>query len=152
MGKGIYVGDVAGAVGLTPQAIRFYESQGLVDRPRRTPSGYRVYSPEALERVRFIKQAQALGFTLEEIREILRLKYSGQSPCDCVRVILKQKLTELKKEIVEMGKLRREIELCLSSSRNLTRLPHEASVICPVIQSRAASKKRISRKKGGERQ
>ncbi len=152
MGKGIYVGDVAGAVGLTSQAIRFYESQGLLERPQRTPSGYRVYSPVTLERVRFIKQAQALGFNLEEIREILRLKYSGQSPCDCVRRMLRRELSVLKKQMGDMEKMRREIEKCLRASGHFARLPHAASLICPIIQTKATSQTKRSKRKGGEKE
>jgi DNA-binding transcriptional MerR regulator len=145
----LYIHQVARAVGLTPQAIRYYERLGLIDKPERTDSRYRVYPPTSLERVRFIKQAQVLGFSLKEILEVLRLKYSGQSPCECVRGILKQKLARLKKQMVEMEKLRREIEACLRASRKFSRLPHQASFICPVIQSRVA--KPTSRRKGGEK-
>ena|SRR6516162_4146854 len=88
----MYISDVAVSVGLTAQALRFYERLGLVDKPQRTSGGYRVYSAKTLEQVQFIKDAERLGFSLDEVREILRLKYSGQSPCDCVREMLNQKL------------------------------------------------------------
>lgn len=135
MPRGLYIRDVARAAGLTTQAIRYYERRSLLEPSGRSPSGYRVYAPEALLRVRFIKRAQRLGLTLDEIREVLRLKFSRQSPCDCVRKILGRRLAELKQRIAQMEKLRREIETVLRSSRGRARLPHEASVICPIIQA-----------------
>ena len=104
----MYIRDVAASAGLTPQAIRFYEQLGLIEKPQRTSGGYRVYSAETVERIRFIKDAQRLGFSLDEIREILRLKYSGQSPCECVRRMLSRKLKELRDKIRQMDQVQRE--------------------------------------------
>lgn len=147
MSRAVYIRDVARAVGMTPQAVRYYERLKLVEPARRTDSGYRVYGPDAIERVRFIKQAQRLGLSLDEIREVLRLKYSGQSPCDCVRGMLNRKLAELKSQIAEMETLRGEIATCLRATRRLTRLPHEASLICPVIQIKVASRRNPKRER-----
>lgn len=151
MRQAVYIGEVASSVGLTPQAIRFYERLGIIEKAERTNAGYRVYSVATLERVRFIKQAQMLGFSLEEIREVQRVKYSGQSPCDCVREMLKQKLLGLKKQIAEMEKVRQETESCLRASRRLIRLPHEASLICPLIQKQTSLRGKQTRRKGGEK-
>ena len=136
MDNAIYIRDVAHSVGLTSQAIRFYERLGLIEKPQRTRGRYRVYSAEALERVQFIKDAQKLGFSLEEIRAVLRLKYSGRSPCDCVRKMLNGKLRGLKKQIKQMDRMRREIARCLRASRKGARLPHTASLICPIVQNK----------------
>lgn len=146
----MHIGKVASAVGLTAQAIRYYEHLGLIEKAQRTNSGYRVYSPGALERVRFVKQAQRLGLSLGEIREVLRLKYSGKSPCDCVRDLLKRKLARLEQQMKETEEMCREIKRCLRASRNSSRLPHEVSLICPLIQTKAAQRKRISGRRGGE--
>jgi len=134
----MYIRDVAASAGLTPQAIRFYEQLGLIEKPQRTSGGYRVYSAETVERVRFIKDAQKLEFSLEEIREVIRLKYSGQSPCDCVRKMLNGKLRDLKDQIKQMDQMRREIATCLRASRNRARLPHSVSLICPIVQNNRA--------------
>jgi len=117
MGQAIYVGKVARAAELTPQAIRYDERLGLIQKAQRTSSGYRVYPSTALDRVRFIKQAQGLRLGLAEIREVLQLKYSGQSPCNCVRELLKQKLIQLKKQMVAMEKVREEIEISMKEAR-----------------------------------
>ena len=134
----MYVRDVARCVGLTAQAIRFYERLGLIQRPHRTRAGYRVYSAATLERVQFIKDAQRLGFSLEEIREVVRLKYSGQSPCDCVRKMRNGTLRDLKDQIKQMDQMRREIATCLRASRKRARLPHSVSLICPIVQNNRA--------------
>ena len=134
MEKALYIRDIAASVGLTPQAIRFYEQLGLIEKPQRTSGGYRVYSAETVERIRFIKDAQRLGFSLDEIREVLRLKYSGQSPCECVRRMLSRKLKELRDKIRQMDQMQREISACLQPSRKRVRLPHAASLIRPIVQ------------------
>src|SRR6516164_1180744 len=132
----MYISDVAVSVGLTAQALRFYERLGLVDKPQRTSGGYRVYSAKTLEQVQFIKDAERLGFSLDEVREILRLKYSGQSPCDCVREMSNQKLKGLKKQIQQMDQVRREIAVCLRASQKRARLPNTASLICLIVQNK----------------
>jgi DNA-binding transcriptional MerR regulator len=134
MEKAMYIRDVAASAGLTPQAIRFYEKLGLIEKPQRTSGGYRVFSVETVERIRFIKDAQRLGFSLDEIREVLRLKYSGQSPCECVRRMLSRKLKELRDKIRQMDQMQREISACLQPSRKRVRLPHAASLIRPIVQ------------------
>ena len=134
MEKALYIRDIAASAGLTAQAIRFYEQLGLIEKPQRTSGGYRVYSAETVERIRFIKDAQRLGFSLDEIREVLRLKYSGQSPCECVRRMLSRKLKELRDKIRQMDQMQREISACLQPSRKRVRLPHAASLIRPIVQ------------------
>jgi DNA-binding transcriptional MerR regulator len=77
--------DLAHRIGVQPEAIRYYERRGLLPTPRRAASGYRIYTPEHVERVDFIKQCQTLGFSLDEIRELMELKFRGNSPCQHVR-------------------------------------------------------------------
>jgi DNA-binding transcriptional MerR regulator len=75
--------------------LQVYERQGLIPPPPRSPSGYRVYGPEIVERVRFIRKAQALGLALDEVQEILRLAARGTSPCGTVQARLADKLREV---------------------------------------------------------
>lgn len=130
------IGRIAQAAGVSVHTLRYYERLGLLLAPPRTPAGYRVYDPTTLDRLRFIQQAQALGFSLAEVKEILRLKFSGQSPCDCVRRRLRARLEEIVKELRHLRAVRREIRACLERSRRLPRLPHSASNICPIIENR----------------
>lgn len=134
------IGQLARTAGVSVQTVRYYERAGLLPRPPRTPSGYRVYSPEASVRLRFIKQAQAVGFSLEEVREILRLKYNGRSPCECVRGMLEEKLERVEREMAALRRFRRELGRTLARARKLPHLSHRASTICPIIEIGTAKK------------
>lgn len=135
MSETAFIGKVAQTAGVSVQAIRYYERLGMLPRAHRTPSGYRVYQPETVGRLRFIKQAQALGFSLQEVREILRLRYEGRSPCECVRDLLERKLKEVERNMGELARFRQELRATLKRSEELPRLPHSASAICPIIQN-----------------
>jgi len=90
------IGEVAAAVGLNPKTLRYYEEIGLLPPPPRTATGYRLYDEEAAERLRFILQARAVGLTLEEISEIMRLRGDGQEPCAHVLALLDRKLMAIR--------------------------------------------------------
>ena len=75
---GLKIGQVAKGAGVGVETIRFYERRGLIDDPPRTGSGYREYSEEAVSRIRFIRRASELGFSLNEIQELLELQRSWQ--------------------------------------------------------------------------
>lgn len=98
------ISQVARAAGVNAETVRYYERRRLVPAPDRTPSGYRQYGDESIRRIRFIKRAQALGFTLEEIRGLLDLRVRRPSACDAVRqstaahlVVVNQKMAELRR-------------------------------------------------------
>jgi DNA-binding transcriptional MerR regulator len=146
MSTQLFIGKVAKAAGVSVQAVRYYERLGLLPPSQRTESGYRVYPPEISERLRFIRQAQAVGLRLEEIREILRIKYVGKSPCNCVRVMLEKKLKKLEEQLAALANFREQLRRTLHRARNLPRLPHRASAICPLIEDMPAV-----RQKGGEK-
>jgi MerR family transcriptional regulator, copper efflux regulator len=78
---GLFIGDVAQRAGVSAPTIRYYESVGLLTAPRRTAAGYRRYSDTTVDELRFIKKAQGLGFSLDEVGEILTLTRSGEAPC-----------------------------------------------------------------------
>ena len=75
------IGEVARLADLTPATIRYYEELGLLTPPRRSEAGYRHYCPATLDELRFIKKGQGLGFSLEEIGEILSISRAGKAPC-----------------------------------------------------------------------
>ncbi|MBI3021675.1 MAG: MerR family DNA-binding protein [Candidatus Omnitrophica bacterium] len=104
----LFIRDVAKQSGFSTHAIRFYEKQGLLDRTPRTTSGYRVFEPQALARLAFIRKAQRLGFSLEEIRDIFVLSQRGR-PCPHVRQLATQKLAELDRRIQESLMMQREL-------------------------------------------
>ena len=145
-----FIGRVARSSGVSVQAVRFYERQGLLPAAQRTSAGYRIYGPEAVERLQFVKQAQELGFSLDEIREILRLRYEGRSPCECVSTLLQQKLEKIERQIKQLVRFRHDLRKTLERSKKLPHLPHTASAICPLIQIKTSATEQ-ERKEGKSR-
>ncbi len=92
------------------ESIRFYERKGLLPRPARTPSGYRQYSPEDARRVRFIKRAQALGFTLHEVQELLGLRVSSRARCADVKKRADDKIAEIEVKVKDLRKMMRSLK------------------------------------------
>ena len=112
--KPLKIGEVAKASGIGIETLRFYEKSGLLDRPSRTDSGYRMYDCEVLSRLDFIKRAQVLGFSLDEIKRIIADKRAGQSPCAKVREIVRHRLGELDERMREMKRYRKELASALA--------------------------------------
>lgn len=103
------IGEVAQASGIGIEALRFYERSGLLGKPVRSASGYRLYDEGVLQRLAFIKKAQTLGFSLDEIGRIISDARSGASPCDDVREIVRRRLAELDERMREMKRYRKEL-------------------------------------------
>lgn len=108
-GASLKIGEVSKRSGIGIEALRFYERSGLLGHPARTASGYRVYKRAALDRLAFIKRAQTLGFTLDEIKQIIAERWSGKSPCAEVREIVRSRLEELDERMKEMRCYRKEL-------------------------------------------
>ncbi len=131
-GRGMLkIGDVSRRSGVGVEALRFYEKSGLLDSPARTHSGYRVYGEDVLERLAFIKQAQALGFSLEEVRRIVDDARKGESPCDEVREIVRRRLAELDERLRELRRYREELKQTLREWDEVGRAPGH---ICGLIE------------------
>ncbi len=125
------IGEVSRRSGVGVEALRFYEKSGLLDRPSRTYAGYRVYGEDVLERLAFIRQAQALGFSLEEVRRIVEDARKGQSPCDEVREIVRRRMGELDERLRELQKYRKELKQTLEE---WDRVGHAPGHICGLIE------------------
>lgn len=82
--KPLLIGELAKLASVSPDSIRFYEREGLLPKPARLASGYRAYDRAAAKRLSFIKRAQQLGFSLQDIRQILALRERGEPACQCV--------------------------------------------------------------------
>ena len=100
------IGDLATRAGLSAKAIRFYEQAGLLPRPPRTPGGYRDYPPGAVDRLAFVRHAQAAGFTLADIRSVLVIRDSGQAPCQHVSGLIGEHLAQVDRRIAELTRAR----------------------------------------------
>ncbi|GII54151.1 heavy metal-responsive transcriptional regulator [Planotetraspora thailandica] len=100
------IGVLAAQTGHTTKTIRFYEDAGLLPEPPRTSAGYRDYPAEAVTRLAFVRDAQAAGLTLADIRSILVIRDSGQAPCQHVTDLLDQHLTLVEQRLAELTQAR----------------------------------------------
>lgn len=126
------IGQLAGRVGVTPDALRYYERLGVLAPAGRTSSGFRLYTADTVDRVRFIKQAQRHGFTLAEIRELLRVDArGGGSRCRHVRQLLTRRLTDLDDRLRELQTFRDLLDEY--RSRCDRALADTADAACPVV-------------------
>lgn len=105
MRLGLTIGQLAKTAGVNVQTVRYYERRNLLQPAGRTPSGYRVYDHEALRLLRFIKNAQALGFTLHEIEELLDLRVSSKSLCGDVQRRAEAKLKQVEAKVRDLKSL-----------------------------------------------
>lgn len=110
MTPGLTIGRVAKAVGVNIQTVRYYERRKLLQPTDRKPSGYRVYGDEALRRLRFIKNAQALGFTLREVNDLLNLQISNIARCGTVQVKAQSKLRQVEAKVRDLRALARALQ------------------------------------------
>ncbi|GAB4374336.1 MAG: helix-turn-helix domain-containing protein [Acidobacteriota bacterium] len=106
---GLTPGRLARRAGVNLQTIRYYERRGLLDPPPRTESNYRVFPPDAVARLRFIRRAQELGFTLEEIRELLSLRASPRANCESVRRRALEKMQEIDRRVGMLRRMKRAL-------------------------------------------
>jgi MerR family mercuric resistance operon transcriptional regulator len=119
MDGGLQIGEVAKRAGVSIDTLRYYERVKLLPRPARTSGGFRLFKPEHIERIRFIKQAQDLGFSLEEIRGLLAT--GGAAECRKVRDLLERKLTELDDRLKAMKGFRRVLaDIYWNAKQNLS--------------------------------
>ena len=126
------IGQVSKQTGLSVEAIRYYEKETLLSPADRSSSGYRIYQPEIIKRVLFIKRAKAVGFSLKEIRELLSLKSSETTCCGDIRNVALEKIEQIENKIGELETMR-------SVLTNLaTRCENESAASlsdCPILDS-----------------
>lgn len=111
------VGVVAKASGVGVQTLHYYERLGLLPKPKRSATNYRLYSSEAIRRVRFVKKAQALGLTLEETKQILDLKARGRAPCRKVAELGEKHFAEVDARLAQLRAYRRALGRALGEWR-----------------------------------
>ncbi len=106
----MFIGEVARRSGISARTIRFYEAQRLVSRPTRTASGYRIYPERVLAELRFVRQAQLLGFSLKEVREVAAIGLRGGRMCEKVAALCDEHLREVDRRIAELQGFRDQLE------------------------------------------
>jgi DNA-binding transcriptional MerR regulator len=133
------IGELAARSGVTPDTLRYYERLGLLPQPGRTRGGFRVYRPETIERIRFVKQAQTLGLTLDEIRDLVSYQdRGGLKRCRSVRDLLRAKLAAVQARLAELQEFQstligylQQCERSLNPEREVDR---DSDPDCPVIE------------------
>lgn len=126
------IGSVAKESGVSIKTIRYYEELGLLKASGRTEGKFRLFTPDVLARLSFIKRAQSLGLTLLEIRELLLVHDRGDLPCEHIKTKLQDKVNDIEQQIQQLLILKLELEGLLSGSSTL--LEKVDSVICPLIE------------------
>ena len=116
----VSIGSVATAAEVGVQTLHYYERIGLLPKPTRSEGNYRLYPPSALRRVQFIKKAQAIGFSLTEIKEILELKSHGRAPCRKVAELGERHLRDIDARLTQLRRYRTAVARSLTSWREKT--------------------------------
>ncbi len=124
------IGNLAKRGGVNLETIRYYERQGLIQKPPRLQSGYRIFPLEAVQRVRFIKQAQALGFSLKEIKELFALQVDSDSTGADVKKRAQAKLADIEAKIKNLSAMKKALKE-LTASCNCSGSISE----CPILES-----------------
>jgi MerR family transcriptional regulator, copper efflux regulator len=124
------IGEVARQTGVSVEAIRYYERLGLIGEAPRTRSGYRRFAPGVLRRLRFIQRAQRLGFSLEQIRELLELRSSPRASAADVRRLAQAKLAQVESKLADLERIRQALldVSCACSGRG-------AVSDCPILEA-----------------
>jgi len=131
------IGAVAKRIGLSVDAIRFYECNSLLPRPPRSQGGFRQYAESDVETLAFIRRVQGLGFKLSEIRGLLGLRGNRLQPCAPVHRRLQEKLADVRKKLADLQKLEHELRLALRScDKELRHRPAH----CPILREGSLKK------------
>ncbi len=131
------IGAVGKRVGLSVDAIRFYERKALLPLPPRTQGGFRQYSENDVDTLSFIGRVQNLGFTLREVRDLLNLRRSRLQPCAPVRRRLEEKLADVEQKVSDLQKLEHELRLAL---RRCNKEMRKRAAHCPILREKSDSR------------
>ncbi len=112
------------------QTIRFYERKGILPKPERKPSGYRLFTEEDVKRLKFIHLSKSHGFSLQEIRELLDLRIDSKSSCDDVRILAEKKIEIMDVKINELESMKGALGKLVASCHN-----NEYSSDCPILEA-----------------
>jgi Cu(I)-responsive transcriptional regulator len=124
------IGKLAKQADIGIETVRFYERQGLIDPPLRTDSNYRIYPQEEVTRLKFIKRAKVLGFTLKEIKELLRLRHDPHATKADIKNRTLEKIKDVKQKISDLTKIKEALELLSDSCDG-----HGSLESCPILKA-----------------
>ncbi|MDX2271054.1 MAG: heavy metal-responsive transcriptional regulator [Cyanobacteriota bacterium] len=132
--KSLKIGDLSKQTGVAVATIRYYESLGLLDPAEKAENGYRYYTKQAIKQLRFIKQAQALRFSLAEIQQVMSIRSQGNPTCPLVKDLVDRKIAELEQGIQQALLLKTELETYRSSWANQPLDDPGQEQICSLIE------------------
>ena len=138
--RGLAIGAVSELSGVNVETIRYYERIALAPKPRRTSGGRRIYDSEHVRLLSFIRRARALGFSLEQIRALIRLGGPRGADCEKVRAVTSRHLDEVRSKISDLRKLQRLL------ANTVAKCANGSAPICPVIDVLNEPKTRILRR------
>lgn len=122
------IGRLARQAGVNVETVRYYERRGILPDPPRTASGYRTYGPDAVRRLHFVKRAQAIGFTLDEIVDLLSLRSDPRRNCDAVEAGAEHAIARIEAKLAELERMRRALTDLVEDCR-----ARRASDDCPIL-------------------
>jgi DNA-binding transcriptional MerR regulator len=122
--------EVASQAGVNIQTLRYYERRGILPEPKRSDAGYRSYDAQAVRTIRFVKCAQQLGFSLEQIDSLLELAAGGPRNCDSAKALAKEKISELDAKIVRLSAMSDSLGRLVATC---DRTPNERE--CPILEA-----------------
>lgn len=128
--EALTTGELADEAGVNVQTVRYYERRGLMPEPPRTPSGYRQYGADDLRRLRFIKRAQAVGFRLAEIEELLSLRVTEDGRCGEVEERADRAIRRIEEQLEQLSRMRRALVSLVEACRE-----REPTDECPVLEA-----------------
>jgi MerR family transcriptional regulator, mercuric resistance operon regulatory protein len=126
------IGELAQRAGVNVQTLRYYEKRGLVPKPARSAGNYRRYDEAAVSRVRFIKRAQALGFTLDEVADLLRLQDTSHPDPDQVREVATARLEDIERRLAELQRMRDTLRTLVTACKR-----RRPDLSCPILATLA---------------
>jgi len=135
----VRIGELADRSRVGVKTIRYYEDIGVLDPPERTPSGYRDYDDPAIDRLAFIRAAQAVGLTLGEIRQVVALRERGQTPCTHVVALLERRADEIGQRVAELQDLQGVLRRLAAEAQGLDPADCDPQRVCHVIAPRRSA-------------
>ncbi|MDA8262843.1 MAG: heavy metal-responsive transcriptional regulator [Actinomycetota bacterium] len=131
------IGELAASSGLAPKTIRFYEEIGLLPPAEREHNGYRAYDESAIQRLLFVRHAQAAGLTLREIAQVLAIRSEGLAPCVHVRGVLQRHLSQVDSRLAELQATRAELEEAIRFAESVDPASCSEDQVCSILFRRA---------------
>ncbi len=132
MAKPLTIGHLADTTGVHVETVRYYQRFGIIKEPTKPVKGYRIYPADTVDRIRFIKRAQQLGFSLREITELLQL---GEGHCDDVRQRAEEKMANIDIQIKDLKKLRHTLETLIKTCQT-----DNDPARCPIVETLAGKR------------